>query len=133
RVLVDDGAPDNRSLPYADARQSLADIAAHLFERLIEVSTHQLRRLDLNPFRDPAAHAYDGICDLRAIDDAAIADDRIIDLSLFDLRRWQIARACEDRRFSVKQIELRNLARQIQIRAIESTNRSDVFPVAIKH
>src|SRR6185436_11801047 len=93
RVLVDDSAPDNCSLPYPDARQSLAEIAAHLLERLIEVGTHHVRRVDLNSFRDPAAHAHDGVCDLRAIDDAAIADDRIIDLRLFDLRRRQIARA----------------------------------------
>src|ERR1051325_2071618 len=115
RVLVDDGMLDYSSLTYPNARQTLAGVAAHLVKRLVVISAHPERRIYLHAFRNPAAQPDDRIVYLCAVDDGAVADDRIVDLALLDFRRRQVARAREHRRFSIKQIELRNLARQIQI------------------
>ncbi len=84
-VLVDDGSSDDGSLPYADSREALAKIAAHLFEGLVEICAHHERSLNLHAFGDPAAQTHHGIRHLCAVDDATLADDRIVDLGLFDL------------------------------------------------
>src|SRR6185369_10287574 len=133
RILIDDGVLDDGFLTDSNARQILTQVGPHVFQRLIEIRAHDERRIDLHSFRNPAAHANHGVRYLSAVHDAAIADDRIVDLALFDLRRRQVARAREHRCFGVEQIEFRNLARQIEIGAIESADSSDVFPVAVEH
>src|SRR5215213_11079761 len=80
RILVDDRPLDDSSLTYPDSRHTLSEVAAHLFECLIVVSAHHKRRINLDTLRDPAAQADDGVCHLRAIDDAAVADYRVVDL-----------------------------------------------------
>src|SRR6185503_8120306 len=72
RVLVDDGAFDDSSLTYSEARQILTQIGPHVFQCLIEIGAHNVRSFDLYALRDPAAHANYRVRYLRAIDDAAI-------------------------------------------------------------
>ena len=42
RILIDDCTFDDSSLPYPNARHALAQIGAHLVERLIEVGAHDV-------------------------------------------------------------------------------------------
>src|SRR6185369_15865194 len=54
RVLVDDRALDGSSRTDAHPWQTLAEVAAHLFERLINIGAHHERRVDLHPLRNAA-------------------------------------------------------------------------------
>src|SRR6185503_4254252 len=79
RILVDDGALDDSSLTYPDARHATTEIATHVLKRLVVISTHHERRIDLDALRDAAAQTNHGVHDLRAVDDAPVANDRIVD------------------------------------------------------
>src|SRR6185369_12569383 len=90
RILVDDRTLDDSSLTYPDARQALTQIEPHVLKRLVVIITHQDRRLNLHALQNPATQTDDGVRQLRTVDDATVADDRIVDLGLFNLRWRQV-------------------------------------------
>src|ERR1051326_627743 len=122
-----------KPLTYSDARQSFIEIVAHLIKRLIEICAHHVCRFQMHAFRNATTQTDHRVRYLRAGDDATVADHRVVDLRVFDFRRRQETRAREDRSLCVEQIELRNLRREIEVRPIERADRSDVFPVTVKH
>ena len=71
--------------------------------------------------------------DAGVIDDAAVGDDGMIDLRAVDLRAGQKARARENRRAHVEEIEARQLGGDIEVRFEERTDGSDVLPIALEN
>src|SRR5690242_15583962 len=77
RVLVDNGPAHDCSFANADARSLRLAVAEHVFQGLIEVSTHHVGGVEVRAFANAAAQSDDTATDLRAVDDAAVADNRI--------------------------------------------------------
>src|SRR5262245_2079432 len=85
RVLIDDCVLDNTSLPYPDSRHPAHLINSHVFKRLVIVSSHNVRRINMYALRDPTAQTNHTVLNLRSIDDAAVTKYRVVDLSVLDL------------------------------------------------
>src|SRR5688572_25170974 len=86
RVLVDDGAVNDRSLAYSHPRHISLKVGPHLLNGLVVISSHQKRRIDQHTFRNSASQANYRICYSCTGDDAAIADDGVSNLRLFNFR-----------------------------------------------
>src|SRR4030095_4055900 len=84
-ILVDDCASDDTSLPYAYTWNAVALILSHVIERLVVVSAHHERSVDLHTFRDATAQTNHTIRNLCAVDDATFTHDRIVDVCSFNL------------------------------------------------
>src|SRR3954466_4889547 len=73
------------------------------------------------------------MADAGRINDAAVRNDRVVDLGTINFGRGQKPRAAENRSAHIKKIELRKLGRAIDVRFEKRANRSDVFPVALEN
>src|SRR5438093_10813536 len=71
------------------------------------------------------------MANLRMIDDAAVADDRVIDLRAVDLGAGQKAGTGKNGRDHVEEIETGQLGGDIEICLEEGANGADVLPVTL--
>src|SRR5436190_3806968 len=83
-------------------------------------------------FADDAADADDGIADGGAIEDAAVGNDRVIDLANVGLGGGQKARARKDRRVHIEEIEAGQLGGDIEVGLEEVADGADVFPITLE-
>ena len=84
------------------------------------------------PAADDGAQADDGVGDARAVDDAAVGNDGVVNLRAVDLGAGQIARAAENRRAHVEEIEPRQFGDQVQVGLEKRADGADVLPVTLK-
>src|SRR5438552_490413 len=73
------------------------------------------------------------MADRSAIDDAAIRNDRMINLCAIDFRARQKAGTAENRRAHVEEIEARQFIRNIQVRFKKGADGSDIFPITLEN
>ena len=85
RVFVDDRAANGRAFTDANPGPAAGSILLHVFQSLVKIRPHNVGRFDLSAFGEAAAQADQRAADLGAVDDAAVADDRIANLAIIDL------------------------------------------------
>jgi hypothetical protein len=130
RVLVDDRVLDDRLGADAQRRDAARHAGVDLRQRLVVVRADEQRVLDAGSAADAAADADDRALDLRAVHDAALADEGALDVTALDLRRRQEARVRVDGVGRVVEIKRRDRVAQGEVRLEVRADRADVLPVA---
>src|ERR1041385_5607436 len=103
------------------------------FVRFVIVAAKDNSAIDHRAGADQAAHANNAVHDDCTIQDAAIGDDRVINLRSIDLTARQEAWPTKDRRAHVKKIKPRQLIGYIQISLEKGADGPDVLPISLKH
>ena len=116
RVLVNDGVLDLAVRADADPRDALALVLPHGFVRFVEVAAQDDDAVQFRSRADKGSQTHDGAFDARVVDDAAVGDERVVNLGAVDLRAGQKARARKNGRAHVKKIEARQFGHQVKIR-----------------
>src|SRR5437762_2308598 len=122
-----------RVLSDADARFAHHLVLENGMMRLVVIAAHQNNPVQLAAAADSAANADNRVADVRMVDNAAVRDNSVIYLRAINLRSRQEARAAEDRRAHVEEIETGQLRGAIEIGIKERTDGSDVLPIALKN
>src|ERR1035438_9865805 len=133
RVLVHDGVFDAGVGADADGRLAGLLVLHYGFDRFIEIAAEQYHPVQHRSHADAGAQADDTVRDDSDLDNAAVGNDRMIDLGAVDFRARQKARAAEDRRGHVKEVEARQFVRDIDVGLEEGANGSNVLPIALEH
>src|ERR1022692_2443117 len=130
RVLVDDGVFDDRFRADADHRNAARFGGAHVLERLVEIRADQQAVADVRGGADAAADPDHGAVDLGAVHDAALGDERVMDVAPLDLGRGEKSGVRVDGVLLVVEIKGRDRLAQRQIGLEIGLDGSDVLPVA---
>ena len=125
-ILIQDRAFDVTI--FSDPNRKIAAWFLHL----IIIGAHQDAVPDHRPFADLAANAHNGVSDLRLADAAALRDQDLLQLTIFDGGAGQVTGVGIDRGFQIKEIERWVWARQLQVRFIKGLDRPNIFPVAVE-
>ena len=78
-VLVDDGLDDSAVIADPHAGNALGFVLFQFVGGLEPIGAHQDGVLDGGARADPASHADDGMAHVRAVEDASVRDDRMMD------------------------------------------------------
>src|SRR5258706_436979 len=70
--------------------------------------------------------------DIRVVDNAAVRNNRVIDMRAIDLRAGQPARSGKNRRAHIKKVEARQLGSHVEIGIEERADRPHVLPVTLE-
>src|SRR5512143_3596662 len=102
RILVDDGALDDAA--GADADRYALTRGMQILRGFVEVGAHHDRMRQARAATDDAANADDRMVDLGVFDAAAFAHDRLLQAHSTHPRTWQKARPRKDRRSFAEQV-----------------------------
>src|ERR1035438_5044227 len=133
RVLVHNGVFDAGVGADADGRLAGLLVLHYGFDRFIEIAAEQYHPVQHRSHADAGAQADDTVRDDSAIDNAAVGNDRMIDLGAVDFRAGQKARAAEDRRGHVEEVEPWQFVRHIEVGLEEGANGPNVLPIALEY
>src|ERR1700722_6261279 len=133
RVLVDNRVFNRRVAAEADARQAAFSVLFDGTFRFVKIAAQHDGAGQTGAFLNDAAHADDAVIDMRLVDDAAVGNDGVIDLRRVDLGGRQKARAGENRSAHVEKIEPRQLRHQVQAGLEVRANRPHVLPVSLEN
>src|SRR5262249_42857666 len=68
-----------------------------------------------------------------AVDNAAVRNHRMIDLSCVDFRAGQETRPAEDRSAHIKEIESRKFVGDVEVGLEKGADGADVFPITLEN
>src|SRR5688500_1801909 len=105
-VFVHDRPSDQRVRPDADVRHASVDVLPDLVDRLEKIRAHNDRILYPHAGVQAAPQADNGIPGKDAVQDAPLADHRIVNVAGVQLRRGQVPAAGVDGCGRVEEIEL---------------------------
>ena len=133
RVFVNDGVLDFAVRADADARLAFAFVPVHGFLRFVIIAAEDDDAVQFRAGADDGAQADDAVRDARVVDDAAVGNHRVVNLRAVDFGAGQKARAAENRRVHVKEIEARQFGNEIEVRLEKRADGADVLPIALKN
>ena len=85
RVLIDDGVFDPGISPDPNPRPALGFILGDGFRRFVKVIPHHDGSFEVTPLFDHAANAEQAMAERRMVDDAAVRDEGVLEVSAVDL------------------------------------------------
>src|SRR6185295_13011440 len=86
RVLVDDGSANKAIRADSDPRIAAIHVRLQLLNRLIGICSHHQNAIEPRAVFDAASNANDRVGNGRAVDDAALGDDRTLNMAIEQLR-----------------------------------------------
>src|ERR1043166_4311471 len=118
-VLVDNGIFDPSVLSHTDAWPAHDLIIQNRGVGLVVIAPEQDDTVQIAARPHDAADADNGMTDVRVVDNAAVRNNRVVDVRAIDLRAGQPARARKNWRAHIKKVEARQFRSHIEIRIEE--------------
>lgn len=131
RVLIDDGIFDARMAADSNGGNVLGVMFPDGIVGLVKIRAHHHHPMKLGSGSHNTAHANNTVTDLRAIDDAAITKNGVVNSRAVNFTGGQKARAREDGRGHIEEIKLGQLAGRIKISIEKRFNRADILPITL--
>ena len=130
-VLVDDGVLDARVSSHPDSWNAIPVTGGLRRFRLVVIRTQQDRTVHAAPRSDETANADEALTDARAIDNASVRDDGLVDGGPVNLGSGQESRPGVNRSLHLKEVELWHCRGHVEIGLEESADGADVLPVTL--
>jgi len=133
RVFVNDGVLDFAVCADAEARLAIAFVRFDGFLRFVIIAAEDDDTVQLAAGANDGAQADNAVGDARLVDNAAVGDEHVINVSAVDFGAGQIPRAAENRRAHVEEVEPRQFRHEVEVRLEKRADGADVLPVALKN
>ena len=105
-VFVDDGVDDGAVIPDSDVGHLFGRILFQLFDGFKTVGAHDDGMLDRRAAADPASNSDNGVLDIRTVQDAALGNNRLMNIAVVQFGSRQISGMRIDGHCNIIEVEL---------------------------